>query len=91
MKTLTSITIDTELIAEVRARKLNLSGTVNDLLSHFLDMSEEDEQVYDKDKLDADIIQLQGKLSRLKKMKEANLKVLEDQKPKLKDVKADWD
>lgn len=82
MKTVTTITIDTNILSEVRLRKINLSGKVNELLKTYLNvqepvnLSELERQAIEEQKarLSTEIITLNEKLSMIKAQEEAKSK-----------------
>lgn len=73
MKTTTSITIDVEVLSELRRRKLPLSTMINGFLKSYLELPEDETKVEGED-INLKIASKESELSVLRKMKEKSEK-----------------
>lgn len=69
VKSIVTVTLDTDLIEIARAEKLNISGVLNDMLKGYL-ANKTYKPPKEEEKLDEELIKLEGKLSKLRLAKE---------------------
>ena len=87
MKTNMTLTIDTEVLIELRKRKINKSKVVNIYLRRFLEIADEEKQPDDLEELNTKLIKEEIKVDQIKeKMEEIERKkrkMIEHQRKRL--------